>query len=57
MRYAKMFVLIWAVKLFFTADGVTRFLNSLTAERAVEAKVTVADIDQPFYVFYREEVD
>lgn len=55
MRWIKFFVLIWMVKEFWTEQGAADFLNSLPPARALEAKVSVARMTEPIYVFYRAE--
>lgn len=54
MKILKLVVLVWAMKSFYTFDGVLAFLNQLPPERALEAKVACTDLTMPCYVFYRE---
>lgn len=55
VKILKMIVLVWMCETFFTRSGVVEFLNTLPPERAIEAKVTIPDVGQHFYVFYRVE--
>lgn len=49
-----MFALMWVTKSFFTVGSVAKFLNTLPAERQLEAKIIAMDVF-PIIVFYRIE--
>jgi hypothetical protein len=50
----KWLVLVWVSKFFFTPSGALEFLNTLSPERAIEAKMFCMG-GFPCYVVYREE--
>lgn len=55
MKWLKVIALVWMVRSFWTQQGAADFLNSLPLARSLEAKVSVARMTEPIYVFYRGE--